>query len=386
MPNRPDQYNIENIISTVKVLLIFENIFCIFRYVPTNVKNVKRLKVFGVIVSKFCVLFFVLYVENPKNVGIVFYILTTLSPTLFLLQYVVTVIYFCFTRSNSLSQILKLFTEIDKTLRILIIKDFYHKSRSATMKLTFSFVTFHVLQIISYFYIEPKIQTVEFILVIAYIERNLEIVIFCRFMYMIKMRLKIINYKLSRYLKIDNRSKKKNTSINVVLHLNKRIEDPKIEIRRLASAYVKVGDIMCIVNNDFNFQLFMTLSSCFAVIVFSTWGFFYCFWSQKCSVSFFNISLWTATEIIVISIVSFVCENVLSVRRSTIEYLDRLIMDYGLCGKTRTQVKVFRALINAWPLRIIVYDMYPIDFKLIIDFIGLTTTTIIIILQISHIL
>nr|WCC57955.1 gustatory receptor 26 [Papilio polytes] len=386
MHNRSNQYGIENVIESVQVLLTLENIFCIFRYVPIKANNVKRLKVCGVIVSTISVLFFMLNVEFFESVGIDFYITTTLAPMLFLLQYVITIIYFCFTRRNSLLHMLKLFTEIDKTLHILTIKDFYLKSSSATMKLTFFFVLFHVLQILSYFYYEANVETIEFILAIAYIERNLEIVLFCRFMYMIKMRLKIINDKISNYLKIGYQSFKKKKSFNVVLHLSKSTENPQIEIRKLACAYVKVGEIMRILNNDFNFQLFMTLVSCFVVIVFSTWGFFYCFWSGKCFVSFLNIFLWTATEIIVICIVSFICENVLLVHKRTLECLDRLVMDYELCAKVRFQAKVFRAVINVWPLRIIVYDIYPIDFNLIINFVGLTTTSLIIVLQISHIL
>lgn len=386
MHNRSNQYGIENIIESVKMLLILENIFWIFRYVPIKTENVKILKFCGLIVSMVSILFFLLNVEFLENVEIDFYVTTTMAPTLFLFQYVVTIIYFCFTRSNSFLQMLKKFIEIDKMLHILMIKDFYLKSRSTTMKLTFFFVLFHVMQLLSYFYYEPNIQTVEFILVIAYIERNLEIILFCRFMYMIKMRLKIINNKISSYLKLDNQYFKKKTSINVVLHLSKSTENPQIEIRKLARAYVKVGEIMCTLNSDFNFQLFMTLVSCFVVIVFSIWAFFYCFWSGKCSVSLFNISLWTATEVLVISIVSFTCENVLLLQKRTTEYLDRLVIDYELWAKARSQAKVFRALINAWPLRIIVYDIYPIDFKLIINFIGLTTTSIIIVLQISHIL
>nr|WCC57736.1 gustatory receptor 26 [Papilio dardanus] len=387
MPNRPDQYRVENILNTIKILLIFENIFCIFRYVPTKVVNVKRLKFFGVTVSIFSILFFVLNVEFPKNVGIDYYITTTVSPTLFLLQYVVTVIYFCFTRSNSLSQMMKMFTEIDKTVRILAIRDFYVKSRAATLKLTIIFVIFHILQIVAYIYYEKNIQTVEFVLVIAYIERNLEIILFCRFIYMIKMRLNIISNQLSSYLNKGHQSfNKKKILINVVSHMNISIDDQQIQIRKLADAYVKVGEIMCILNEDFNFQMLMTLASCFVVIVFSTWAIFFCFLSGKCSVAFFNVFIWTITEISIIGIVSFTCENVLSLRKTIIEYLDRLVMDYKLCAKTRTQAKAFRALINAWPLSIIVYNMFPIDFKLIIDFVGLATTSIIIVLQISHIL
>nr|WCC57837.1 gustatory receptor 26 [Papilio machaon] len=388
MSNRPDQYEIENIIKSVKGLLILENVFGIFRYIPKKVKNVKRLKVFGVIVCLFSILYFVLNVKFPKNMGIDFNITTALSPTLFLLQYVVTVILFCFTRRNSLSQILKMFAEIDKTLRILVIKDFCRKSRAGTIKLTFFFILFHVLQMILYVYYEPNIQTVEFIIAIAYIERNLEITLFCRFIYMTKKRLMIINDKLSSHLKRDNSSfKKKRSLVNVVSLFKNRIEDLyRKEIRKLASAYVKVGEVMHMLNNDFNFQLFMMLTSCFVFIVFSTWACFYCVWSGMCSVSIFNIFIWTSTEITVIIIVSFTCEDVLSVRKTTIEYLDRLVMDYDLCAKTRTHAKAFRALINGWPLRITVYNIYHIDFKLIIDFIGLTTTSIIIVLQISHIL
>nr|WCC58011.1 gustatory receptor 26 [Papilio xuthus] len=383
MPYRPDQYKIENIIKSVKALLIFENVFCIFRYIPKKVKNVKRLQIFGVIVCTISILYFLLNVKIP-DMGIDFNITAALSPILFLLQYYITLILLYFTWNNSLLQILKRFAEIDKTLCILVAKDFYLKSRAGTMKLTFFFILFHILQITLYVYYESNLQTVEFILLFAYIERNLEITLLCRFIYMLKKRLVILNYKLSSYLKRDNQSFKKSTLINVS-QLNKRIEDRKIEIRKLAIAYIKVGEIMHMLNNDFNFQLFMMLTSCFVVIVFSTWACFYCVWSGKCSISFYNIVIWTVTEITVMGIVSFICEDVLSVRKNTIEYLDQIVIDFSLCANTRTQAKVFRALINAWPLRIIVYEIYPIGFKLIIDFIGLTTTSIIIVLQISHI-
>lgn len=78
------------------------------------------------------------------------------------------------------------------------------------------------------------------------------------------------------------------------------------------------------------------------------------------------------------------CENFLSTRDHTKVLVNELVMDYKLPASARAQAKVFMELIDIWPLRIYVYDMFSVDITLMLKFISISTTYLIIIIQISH--
>ncbi|XP_047990742.1 uncharacterized protein LOC125229844 [Leguminivora glycinivorella] len=87
-----------------------------------------------------------------------------------------------------------------------------------------------------------------------------------------------------------------------------------------------------------------------------------------------------------IGVMAFVCEALLWSRGWTAELVNELVMDYAQPRGARAQAKAFMRLIDAWPLRIYVYDLVSIDITLMLKFVTLSTTYLIVILQISHFL
>lgn len=59
-------------------------------------------------------------------------------------------------------------------------------------------------------------------------------------------------------------------------------------------------------------------------------------------------------------------------------------MDYKYPNKVRREAKSFLAIIEAWPLQITIGDMFAVDITLIFKFISVSTTYLVIMIQVSN--
>nr|XP_034829442.1 uncharacterized protein LOC117986676 [Maniola hyperantus] len=89
-------------------------------------------------------------------------------------------------------------------------------------------------------------------------------------------------------------------------------------------------------------------------------------------------------DIVSVGIMAYTCEVLLLKRNSTKILVNELIMNYDLTRQMRLQAKAFMELIEVWPLQIYAYDMFAIDIKLMLKFISVSTTYLIVIIQVSH--
>ncbi|XP_063891694.1 uncharacterized protein LOC135117148 [Helicoverpa armigera] len=87
---------------------------------------------------------------------------------------------------------------------------------------------------------------------------------------------------------------------------------------------------------------------------------------------------------ILITYMSFTCERLLSVRNETNILVNKIIMNYDLPTTMRDQAKAFMQLVEAWPLRIYIYDMFSVDITLMLKFISVATTYFIVVIQVVH--
>ncbi|XP_073955660.1 uncharacterized protein [Choristoneura fumiferana] len=157
------------------------------------------------------------------------------------------------------------------------------------------------------------------------------------------------------------------------------------KLHDLSLAFNIIGEACSLINKLFNFHIFMVLLSIFIYILFTLWTFLYVFRTDIIKTDIVTTICWCSNKFSFVIILSFVCESLLWTRRDTKELVNELVMDYGLPASARAQAKAFMELIDAWPLRIEVYDMFAVDISLILKFISVSTTYLIFIIQISHV-
>ncbi|KAJ8723433.1 hypothetical protein PYW08_003345 [Mythimna loreyi] len=133
------------------------------------------------------------------------------------------------------------------------------------------------------------------------------------------------------------------------------------------------------------FSIFMTLVSTFTYVVITIWSSLYFYRkSADNSGELINTAVWCFSAIYTVGIMSISCELLLITRNETRILVNKVIMNYDLPKTMRVQAKAFMELVEAWPLRIYVYDLFSVDITLMLKFISVATTYLIVIIQISH--
>ncbi|XP_047531398.1 uncharacterized protein LOC125067063 [Vanessa atalanta] len=161
-------------------------------------------------------------------------------------------------------------------------------------------------------------------------------------------------------------------------------DDQDIKITLLAKAYVVIGETNELINKVFQFHIFKSLTSTFIYIIIIIWTSIYYLRISNNTEFLIRIILFCIFEIMSIGIMSYACESIHLKRNSIKILVNELIMDYDLSPALRIEAKAFTEVIQVWPLHIFVYDMFSIDIKLIVKFISVSTTYLIIIVQLSH--
>ncbi|XP_064072389.1 uncharacterized protein LOC135193517 [Vanessa tameamea] len=234
--------------------------------------------------------------------------------------------------------------------------------------------------------------TTKLLMLIIDFERHLEVFAFCVFIAVLIDRLSIINTYLEQYIF----NKKNKTFLNVITRPKDMMSMQKnyvyinytpqnIKITLLAKAYAVIGETNELINKVFQFHIFKSLTSTFIYIIIIIWTSIYYLRISNNTEFLIRIILFCIFEIMSIGIMSYVCESILLKRNSIKILVNELIMDYDLNSPAlRIEAKAFTDVIQVWPLHIFVYDMFSIDIKLIVKFISVSTTYLIIIVQLSH--
>ncbi|KAJ0182304.1 hypothetical protein K1T71_001673 [Dendrolimus kikuchii] len=395
--NEEKHLDINNVTSTVRPIILLEYCCGIFRFSetdkkllpPNRKKNAYSLVICCIITS---LTFLFLHLPSTFNEMSSFGdVLYKVIYIFLLLQHVTTAVITCFLHCQMNIRIFSMFTELDQMLNIDSDRTFYTSSKARTVTYLLILSITHIL-VSSYLLIKREFTPLKIIAAVLYFIQKLENLIFCVMINMLKRRLDIINDYITKFVEENDNNKvfvytviqsrnKRNKTYNWI----GRPSDKNMKIHDLALAYDHAGTICSLINDIFNFQMFMILITTFICIVVTIWILLYYYLSKGDDIGLIaSVVLWNAVSMLSIVMMSFACETLLSTRKKTIILVNKIIMNYDLPKIMRNQAKAFMELIEAWPLSITVYDMFSVDITLILKFISVTTTYLIVIIQMSH--
>lgn len=333
-----------------------------------------------------------LIIVSSNTDGSTVFLTLKLAPSASLsVSYIVTAILYSFRMCDDNISVISSFLKLDSIFRISTNKKMYNATRNCVLGIL-AFIFCYITTFIIWYYFSTNLTIFEILLTsVLYFIQDIEILTFCFMMNTLKNRLNILNCCLknmrhsSDYLdtisvyRIDsdrNPKTKGNTA-------NKK-SFPVSNLRELSIAYDIIGNTSKLINRVFNLQIFACLINTFFVTLLTLWMVLFAYQKQYLPRGLITTVCWDITHLIFILAISFVCQRILIARNDTIYYVNELVMDYGLPADTRAQAKVFMKLIDAWPLRIYVYNMFPVDITLIMKFISISTTYLIVLIQIAH--
>ncbi|XP_073955659.1 uncharacterized protein [Choristoneura fumiferana] len=401
-PTKPKTVNITNCINPV---LVLEHIFGIFRFRITNQTlrpTSGPMKLFGLFMTTIVTIIFIISFDVTKillsgKLELVD-VVKDFPTVVILIQYVSSAVMTSCLLSKANIRIVTLLADLDLTLHINTCDDFYKKSKNCSIIALVVVLTVHFISSISDFFLETTDASENvteiigsFVYYLLNLVQDLEILLFFLMIHMLKCRLKVINHYLVKFIHDDDSQDK--ISVYTIRQRNAKTKNnfnllrnfPVSNLGELSLAYDIIGDTCRLINTVYNFQIFMTLISAFVYIVIALWTSLYYFqYSNYAGANIIAIFLWCSSEMLTVASMAFVCETLLSTRDDTKVLVNKLVMDYGLPASARAQAKAFMELIDAWPLRIFVYDMFSVDITLMLKFISVSTTYLIVIIQISH--
>lgn len=300
-------------------------------------------------------------------------------------QYAGTVILLVFCQAQKNQKVIELFAGIDISLHVGDNPNFNKATLFQCKKLFLIYVFFclALIAIYIYYFMQNAIfGNVAFLIV--YAERKIEIMVYCQFLFMIKQRLFLIRDYLSklrfyRQHAMFMQNSEPNVDVNFIGH----ISNNNFRIRDLVSLYCKIGKLCNIINYIFNYLMLMTLSIAFFVILSNVWVSLY---FLKFIHIFGSVPLVLSIlfELFFVILLAYYCANV-TIARNELKYTLYEITknnDLPLC--MRIQAEVFLDLIKVWPMSIYVFNMFEINLKLVLKFISITSTYVIVVVQINH--
>nr|WCC57787.1 gustatory receptor 22 [Papilio glaucus] len=390
--------NFNRLFSTVQPIILLKRCCGIFRLRVDRELSVplpfnRRVRVLGffiylfIAVSYLTLTFgFVTDINVPRTVQI-------LPSIMIFFQYSVTITRQLFYDDIANIHILTAVENIDYSLHVNTNNDFYKKSRAETMKLLFLLATSYVSMMIFNIFDEVEIKIEFFVSLLLYFECELEILFFYKLMGLLRERVVIINNYLSKFAtqRLDNKTillKESNKAfvIEQCLSYIGRASANNMKIRDLAETYYQIGAVCEMINRIFNLAILTTFISTFLFIIITFWSSLLYFQTNKTFRYLLKIVVWSSTQIIAVVMLSINCEKLLKVKQTTKLLVNRLIMDYDLPKAMRVQAKVFMDIINIWPLRVFIYDMFSTDLQMTFKVISLCETYVILVIQVTHLL
>ncbi|XP_026743783.1 uncharacterized protein LOC113505341 [Trichoplusia ni] len=386
-----------SIISTVKPELILEYCFGIYRFqqVDEELRSASwKYKALGSCIILMYLSIFFPYIKYPtiEQIGDFVGMMEEFPTAVVFLQYITTALTASFYYSKINIRIFTSLLKLDTDLQIATSTDFYKQLRS---RLIFCLILLVISHFITTVVDLISINDVVYGIIVSplYFMQRLQAFIFCVYVYMLQCRLQVINNFLRVFIREQRKMikpiftiKKKSVIPEPSLNFIGRPSTENMKVQSLASMYESVGNICYMINEVFNYQIFMTLVSTFVYTVVTIWTAIYLLRKPHNINQLINIGIWCSSMISNIVIMAFTCERLLSVRTKTKVLVNKLIMNYDLPKTMRVQAKAFMELVEVWPLRIYIYDMFSVDITLMLKFISVSTTYLIVIVQVSHFL
>ncbi|XP_034829437.2 uncharacterized protein [Maniola hyperantus] len=390
-----DGTRFDSILYMLRPLTIIENLFGKFRYrkVGGNIDVLNRgMKFYAFFivclsVTSFGIIFLndVLH-QTLSGFSKIVDVVDEVASLMVVIRHIVsTAVFLHYTKNNV--HIIKLIAHIDDNLNISKNKKFYRDSRRLIQIEISIFIIIYTLLAIYNLNAKYTLPN-EILLTIIDFECHLEVLAFCIFIKTMKDRLIIVNKILEHVIFTKNRRHTlniptKNLRNQNVLYAGYTINDSSI-IRTLGITYDLIGEACDEINKVFKFHIFKALFTTFVYIIITIWTSIYYIRTLGTFNSLLRIVLMCLFDIMSVGIMSYTCEVLLLKRNSTKILVNELIMNYDLTRQMRLQAKAFMELIEVWPLQIYAYDMFAIDIKLMLKFISVSTTYLIVIIQVSH--
>ncbi|XP_023950164.2 uncharacterized protein LOC112054564 [Bicyclus anynana] len=327
--------------------------------------------------------------ETEDIVNVVDEITSLLS----VIQHIISTAVFLYYNKRNV-HIIKMIVKIDDILNISNNRQTYKDSRRHIIIGILLFVIIYLLLDIYDCVITVDISLAHrAILIIIDFERHFEVLCFCIFIKTMKDRLGVVNSLLEQVIKTKHH---RHTSNNPVSDLRNQINllrvhtdtndtiDNIFRIHALSNSFDLIGKTCNEINKIFEFHIFRALCTTFLYIIITIWTSIYDIKTEETPTSLPSVILTCIFEILSVGLMSYSCEIMLLKRNSTKILVNQLVMDYDLTRQMRIQAKAFMELIEVWPLQIYAYDMFAIDLKLMLKFISVSTTYLIVIIQVSH--
>lgn len=300
-----------------------------------------------------------------------------------------TIIFLKFSEKNI--RLIKVLAKIEDKLHISNNIEFYKISRRHLILSIFIYFLMYFSCYVPNVIMDEKFSMIRVLVeILSDCERRIESFVLYSFVKMLLDRLDILNKYLATFVNLKKRSHSfscrynKNVDITSVNYIG-LVSNTNNKISHLASAYKDIGEVKNLLNEIFNFQIFMSLLSSFIYLIIMIWSSIYYF--RKCeSFELIDIAVQCIVEVIMIFFLFNICEVMNCKRNITNILVNEIVMDYELPKTMRQQAKAFVELIEVWPMKISAYDMYLIDIKLLLKFMSVSTTYIIVIIQLSHFL
>lgn len=364
-----------NILSSLRAIFILENVFGLVRF---RVKNNKVMPTDGIVklivlcmtgaficICTVCTSLYSCTVRCILLDGLVF-----LNTLLFFVYIVFTLIIQSIMKTSTNVQLILFFAELDSKLSVNIG---YRKAHAIVIVI---FNIFLNLLFTILYYFADLLNFYEAVLVtIVNVTMDNETSLLCLLLYMLKIRLATINHSLEKMTAQKALLQGRSNAVSI---------RSVTKLRKLTMAYIIIGKTCGLINGIFNFQMAMMLLTCFIYTLINL-SVFLCSFHFEATIGgrITMMISWCCIRVSYVVMLCFVCEDLMWTRSVTKELANALVMDYGLAACARAQAKALFKLIDAWPLRIHVYDMFSVDRALLVKCISVTTAYFIILIQIS---
>nr|WCC57985.1 gustatory receptor 51 [Papilio polytes] len=375
------------ILRSMKPILIIENCFGVFRYRTGMDRTIeKRIHIFCTSISFIWITNFIIFCLMPalkEGIKLPEILLEELPWQIITLQYAATLL-IGLTQKNKCRRIIGLLSDVDFRLQANYVENIYRDSFKKALYLLIIYFLF----CISIFIIDLLTSDgyrFEYVLyLLVYFERKIEITTFLYTMFMFRYRLLLIEKQLIEILKRQSSNNHRNKIITFNGVRKVGCGSFKNNISCLALSYNNIGETCHILNTAYNFLLSTIPVSVFIFIISTFWTSLSCFKRDQNIKALIRIVIWSFSELTTIIILSMCCEKLLTVRRKIKSVLYKILNCDFFSKELHHETKAFLELIDLWPLSIYAYDMYQINFKFVLNFMGICTSYLIIIIQINN--
>lgn len=393
--SKKNEGEVRNVVYALRPLLAIGQILGVFRFhfknnelMPTNVMMKCTVICIVGLYSVLCGIYLHLYIPKEEMLSFQEYLNLFLF-ILNMLYYILTLIVHSIAKTCVNVQIIFYFAELDSKLRFSVRKSFYKRSRCyATCIALFLFLI--SLTFATWYYLISGVGLVTTFMVdiVVYLQ-DIETFLVCVFVYMLKVRLIAINQNLADIARDSERNNMcldvfgNSTNERVCSQQNASKLSSVAKLREQSLAYALIGKTCDVVNCLYNFQILILLVTTFMAIISTLCALLVVFRSEIILTNIVITITWCGTKVVYVFVMCFVCESLSWTRIKTRDLVNTLVMDYRLPANARAQAKAFMDLIDAWPLHIYVYDMFAVDLSLLLKFVSVSTTYLIILIQIS---